>query len=116
MSRYSYNDIILYSVLYPAVRQILYKADREEEAMSQIYLSKYILIFQISNQTERFRGSHLPALPCIQLGPDIEVKVQLSLPFAIISPCVEVNYVLHFCSAPINDPVVSIKWRCISQN
>jgi hypothetical protein len=47
MPRYSYNDIILYSV-YPAVRQVLYKADREEEAMSQIHLPKYIL-FQNSD-------------------------------------------------------------------
>lgn len=66
------------------------------------------------NHASGFHGSHLDALPAIQLGPHIEIKRQLPICRAV-PPGVEVYYVFDLFAAAVDDPVVPVEGRLVAQ-
>lgn len=56
---------------------------------------------------------HLPPLETIQLGPDIEVKIQGLVFVSIISTGIKVNDIVDLGPAAIHNPVVSVEWWLI---
>jgi hypothetical protein len=67
------------------------------------------------NQSNKFGSSHSPTLQCIKLRSDIQVKIQALAWFPFIFSRVKVNDIFNPRPAPINNPIMSIKWRGIAQ-
>lgn len=60
------------------------------------------------------QGSHLKALPAIQLWPDVEIKARLAI-IRRVAASVKVNQVLYLGATPVHNPVMPVKWCLISE-
>jgi hypothetical protein len=57
---------------------------------------------------------HPDTFPVIQGGPDVKIKWQCTRRQSLTTTGVKINNVAHASPTPINDPVMTIKWRGIS--
>jgi len=73
----------------------------------------YNLEFLQANQICR---SHPHTLPRVQLRPHIQIEVQAFANLALVSSRVKVNHIFYSGPTPINNPIMPIKRRRITQN
>lgn len=60
---------------------------------------------------------HFHALPVVQSWSDVEVEREISTKLVRVVATIEIYHVAHLRAAPINNPVVAVKWwRVPSKN
>lgn len=60
-------------------------------------------------------GTHLPALESVQLGTNVEEEVEGLSCLAFVLASIKVNDVLDWCSASVDNPVVTVKRFSVAQ-